>query len=79
MTVLQRYGGWLLLIGGVALAVYGLVDERDVVVLAGALLAAAGIVLDRVRPAPSVSATISAQVRHDIEARIAEHLRQRRN
>ena len=79
MTVLGGYGGWLLLIGGAALVVYGLVDERDVVVLAGALLAVAGIVLERVRPAPSISATISAQMRRDVEERLGERLRQRRN
>ena len=32
MTLPGRLGGWLLLIFGVALVVYGLVDERDVVV-----------------------------------------------
>ena len=79
MTVLGGYGGWLLLIGGAALVVYGLVDERDVVVLAGALLAVAGLVLERLRPAPSISAPISAQMRRDVEERLGARLRQRRN
>ena len=82
MTILGRYGGWLLLLWGVALAVFGLVESRDVVVLAGALLVASGTVLDRVRVAPrrpSAAREMKAQLRREIEQRIADQARRARN
>ena len=82
MTILGRFGGWLLLICGAALTVFGLVEARDVVVLAGALLVAGGAVLDRVRAAPrrpSAAADMKAQMRREIEQRIAEQARRSRN
>ena len=82
MTILGRYGGWLLLFWGVTLAVFGLVESRDVVVLAGALLVASGTVLDRVRVAPrrpSVARDMKAQMRSEIEQRIADQARRARN
>ena len=81
MTTLQRHGGWMLLVFGVALGVYGLVEERDVVVLAGALLTACGVVVDRIggpRRA-SVGSAMSAQLREDVEQRVAERLRRARD
>ena len=82
MTLLGRFGGWLLLIFGIALTVYGLVGERDVVVLAGALITACAVLLDRLagvpRPERPASAA-KAQMRRDVEARIAEQLRRSRN
>lgn len=82
MTLLGRSGGWLLLILGAVLAVYGLVDERDVVVLTGALVATCGIVLDRLAGVPQRQTAVSAanaQVRREIEQRVAELLRRSRN
>ncbi len=38
----------LLFVFGVVLAVYGLADDRDVVVLAGAFLAASSVALNRI-------------------------------
>ena len=82
MTWLGRFGGWLLLIFGAALAVYGIVDARDVVVLAGALVATCGIVLDRLAGVPQPASPVAdakAQMRREVEERIAEQLRRSRN
>lgn len=82
MTLLGRFGGWLLLLFGAGLTAYGLVESRDVVVLAGACLVAAGVALDRVRVAPpreTAAAAVKAQVRRDIEERVAEHFRRARD
>lgn len=80
MTSLQRHGGGLLLLLGVALAAYGLVAQRDVAVMAGAFLAAAAVALDRFAPPPQIAASaVAAQLRADMEARIAERLRKARN
>lgn len=82
MTIVGRFGGWLLLIFGLALTAFGLVGERDVVVLAGALVAASGVVLDRLRAVEkpeSPVAAAKAQMRRDVEERIAERLRQSRH
>ncbi|MBA3300893.1 MAG: hypothetical protein H0T15_03415 [Thermoleophilaceae bacterium] len=82
MTVLQRNGSWLLLIFAAALAIYGLGEQRDVVVLAGALLAAFGVALARIDDVPrreSSRSVISAQLRRDLETRVAEQLRHKRS
>ena len=82
MTLLGRSGGWLLLILGAALAAYGLVDERDVVVLTGALVATCGVVLDRLAGVTKRQTAVSAakaQMRREIEERVAEQLRRSRN
>ena len=82
MTLLGRFGGWLLLIFGAALAVHGLVDGRDVVVLTGALVATCAIVLDRLAGVPkreTAASAVNAQIRRDIEERVAERLRRSRD
>ncbi len=80
MTSLQRHGGGLLLLLGIALAAYGLVQHRDVAVMAGALLAAAAVVLDRFAPPRETPASaVAVQLRADMHARIAERLRKARN
>ncbi len=76
MTAPQRHGGRLLLVLGVALVAYGLAEQRDAVVATGALLAAVAVALDRLAPPRgSPRAVIAAQLRDELEARIAERLR----
>ena len=85
MTIPGRFGGWLLLLFGAGLTVFGLVDARDVVVLAGAFVVTAAIALERVRPArrgprrESPVAAAKAEMRRDIEERVAEQIRRARN
>ena len=90
MTILQRHGGRLLFLMGVALGVYGLLAARDIALVTGAVLVAVGVVLDLVSPPASrrsydpmqdpVDLEISGQARlvmEEIEARVRRDMEQR--
>ena len=72
---MQRHGGPLLFLSGVALIVIGLLEARDVVVVCGTALMACAVLVSRFGASPPP--TVSEQIKADVQARIVERYRQR--
>ena len=72
---MQRHGGRLLFLSGVALIVIGLLETRDLAVVCGTALMACGVLVGRFAPSPPP--TVSEQIKADVQARIVERHRER--